>query len=177
MRVAIPVLGLVLGFAFWLSPSVEIALPARDVVTVRPIDQPGPWPPAATGADTLVFPVPPRRVTAPVMPDIPIPLPAAMPDRPPRAPVARAALPQPLAEATLLSARLSEPARHRVVALALKLRQGPSAGDRVLGTLRRGEVAEVTGAARRGWVPVRLPDSGRRGWVFARFLAPLRDRG
>jgi hypothetical protein len=52
---------------------------------------------------------------------------------------------------------------------AVSLRDGPSSGSSIIGTLRPGMPLEVLGAAKGGWVQVR--SSAGTGWAYGSYLA------
>jgi hypothetical protein len=52
---------------------------------------------------------------------------------------------------------------------AVSLRDGPSGGSSIIGTLRPGMPLEVLGAAKGGWVQVR--SSAGTGWAYGSYLA------
>lgn len=59
----------------------------------------------------------------------------------------------------------------RVKAATLNVRQGPSAGDSVVATARRGQKLELLGSD-QAWSRVRLAD-GSVGWVSAKHVSPV----
>ncbi|MDF0601424.1 SH3 domain-containing protein [Psychromarinibacter sp. C21-152] len=63
----------------------------------------------------------------------------------------------------------------KVTASILNMRAGPSSGHPVVAGLAQGALAEVIGAEKNGWVPVRVPESDKTGWVFARYMAEAGD--
>lgn len=63
--------------------------------------------------------------------------------------------------------------RLKVTAALLNMRAGPSSSHAVVTGLAQGAVTEVTGQARNGWVPVRVPGTGQTGWVFSRYMTPV----
>ncbi len=129
---------------------------------------------AAAGAGSLVFAVPPKAGMAPVLPDLPWPLPEARPDDLPD--YLQGAVDPGSASVLSGSVARHDPNRRQVSAAIVNMRTGPSLQYPTSATLRRGDVAEVLGHARAGWVPVRLQANGLRGWVFQRHLAPLRGQ-
>jgi len=172
-----------LGVAVWAMPPVE--LPKTDVIEVsvlsdRPSATPASWSAPRTlanvGGDTFVYAVPPKTQGGPILPDYPWPLPDTAPDAAPGAMLAPLDLGQILAEP--VSARLpgskKNPNFRRVTANSLNMRSGPAKRFSTITSLQAGAVAEVTGRSQSGWVPIKLVDTGQSGWVFHRFLAPIR---
>src|SRR6056297_1788000 len=60
-----------------------------------------------------------------------------------------------------------------VTGTQVNLRAGPSTDDAVLGSLMRGEQAELVAAFDNGWARIRVASSGIEGFMANRFLAPL----
>lgn len=60
-----------------------------------------------------------------------------------------------------------------VTGTQVNLRAGPSTDDAVLGSLVRGEQAELVAALDNGWARIRVASSGIEGFMANRFLAPL----
>jgi len=168
------------GVAFWTMPPVDMGatVAARADIAISEVEM-GPPGLSPAGAETLVYAVLPRAAKGPILPDLPWPLPEMAPDELPKvdtAPPSSGAI-QAL---EFLSARepsietLEYGAQHRrVTATALALRSGPAKVYPAVGSLYMGEIAEVVGGRRAGWVPVRVVGTGKRGWVFYRFLAPV----
>ncbi len=53
----------------------------------------------------------------------------------------------------------------------VNLRAGPSTGNDIVGTLRRGARAELIETAENGWMRIRDLDSGAEGYMSGKFLA------
>lgn len=82
---------------------------------------------------------------------------------PPPKPETSAPTPSPAAEKSIGSVR--------VKAATLNVRQGPSAGDSVLATARRGQKLELLGSD-QAWSRVRLAD-GSVGWVSSKHVSRI----
>ncbi len=61
----------------------------------------------------------------------------------------------------------------RVTARAVNLRAGPTTKSAILGRLTRGQTAELIRDHGNGWAEIRVPETGRRGFMASRFLAPV----
>ena len=159
---------------FWSTPAVELGTPdlgVEKVVSLEP-SQPsmGDLPAAFSGEvgrESFIFATVPRLETMPVLPDLPMRL------EPPEMDAA----PEMGAALALIDPGTMVPTSARrdirlVTALSLNMRNGPTKNAKVLRALKQGEAAFVTGAPKRGWVPVELAVDGRRGWVFGTFLKP-----
>ena len=170
-----------LGLAVWSSPPVELTATETIKVTVlADAASVSPWVAprivSNPGGDTFVYAVPPHEQRAPILPDYPWPLSEITPDQPPGVSSAPPApgliLARPLSMRQTIK---SNPNLRRVTANGLNMRSGPAKRFSVVSALQAGDVAKVTGRSRSGWVPVTILDTGRQGWVFQRFLAPMRS--
>jgi hypothetical protein len=65
--------------------------------------------------------------------------------------------------------------RVSVIAALLNVRAGPGPNYGIIGQVRKGEVMDVTGES-GGWLEVVTP-GGQKGWVDARYTAPIVDVG
>lgn len=176
-----------LGFAIWAVPTVELpqnGMPENGVIRMSVLSDmahtaplgDAPASPPNVGGDTLVFAVPPKPQAGPILPDYPWPLHETAPDTAPVAMGAPAFLRLSGVEpvtARLPSTRVNRNYR-RVTANSLNMRSGPAKRFSAVTALHAGTVAEVTGRSQSGWVPIKLLKTGQRGWVFHRFLAPMR---
>ncbi len=105
------------------------------------------------------------------MPDWPVTLPIIEPESPP---AVESMMDVPLQDASFTAARPIFSRDHRIVTgNGLALRAGPGKSYGTLASLNRGDVAKVTGPTRQGWVPIRDERTGKRGWVFHRYLGPV----
>ncbi len=62
-----------------------------------------------------------------------------------------------------------------VTASAVNLRAGPTTRSRIIGRLTRGQNAELIRDTGNGWAEIRALDTGERGFMALRFLAPAGD--
>jgi len=60
-----------------------------------------------------------------------------------------------------------------VTGRSVNLRAGPSTNDRILGSLVRGEQAELVASLDNGWAQIRSVSTGTEGFMADRFLAPV----
>ena len=107
-----------------------------------------------------------------IMPDWPIRLPKAEPDPLPNVGKANAKV---VVNSPRFTAAMTgvERNRRRITGNRLALRTGPGTGHSVMASLARGEVGEILGGARDGWVPIRIIRTGQQGWVYHRYLGPV----
>ena len=177
---SVSVLVAVTGY-FQGETETPIARPVSDVVAdVVAGGVPDGVPVLRAGSASLMFPVSPAPGTAPVMPDWPWALHQMAPDTPPRietrAPnrlISIGSVEFTATDSATEPARDPESPLHRVTAVSLNMRSGPSNQFPPIAILRQGARALVSGRASDGWVRIELIDTGRRGWVFQRYLAPL----
>ncbi|WP_299816207.1 SH3 domain-containing protein [uncultured Jannaschia sp.] len=66
----------------------------------------------------------------------------------------------------------AEAALFRVTGSRVNMRSGPSTAYGVIDSLAEGTLAERVGEADEGWMEIRVPDTGRTGYMSARFLQP-----
>jgi hypothetical protein len=71
------------------------------------------------------------------------------------------------------SGGLREPALVEVTGNQVNLRAGPSTADAVLGSMLRGDRAELIASAGTGWVRIRALATGMEGYMAERFVTPL----
>lgn len=172
MRIILVAFGILT--VFWSTPTIELDPPNASVE--RPVYSKASTLPVAeipmvmasdVGRESLVFATVPRLDSMPVMPDLPAHLAPPKLDTPPDLGAALVLVDPGTAVPT--SARRDV---RLVTALSLNMRTGPTKNARVLQALKQGDAAFVTGAPKKGWVPVELAKDGRRGWVFGTFLKP-----
>ncbi|WP_179381560.1 SH3 domain-containing protein [Jannaschia marina] len=60
----------------------------------------------------------------------------------------------------------------KVTGSRVNMRAGPSTANAVVDSLPGGTVTEALGAEENGWIQIRDVESGRTGYMSARFLAP-----
>lgn len=77
------------------------------------------------------------------------------------------------APAGYISAQMAHVDLVEVTGTAVNLRAGPSTATRIVGSLRRGERAQILSRPGNGWIELRS-DSGQQGFMSDRFAAPLR---
>jgi hypothetical protein len=76
----------------------------------------------------------------------------------------KVAIPQPAPVASIYT--------HKIGVEALRVRSGPAKGNAQVFTLRGGTLVSV-GGSQNGWTNI-ITQDGRSGWVFAKFLNPVK---
>jgi hypothetical protein len=71
------------------------------------------------------------------------------------------------------SGSIDDPALVEVTGNQVNLRAGPSTADAVLGSMLRGDRAELIASLGNGWVRIRALSTGIEGYMAERFVAPL----
>lgn len=128
------------------------------------------------GAEALVFIATPGINHMPAMPDIPEPISAISPELSPTSQNPPGTLTElVLSEVTPIASTNTTDVvpNARITGNGLALRAGPGTSHSTLGALYRGDPVQVTGARAGKWTPIRVVATGRRGWVFHKYVSRL----